>query len=144
MDKDANEDEWKKIEADVFSETEQQAINQQATVDLRFQYFYKTGQEWKDASYDKREDFLKQMTREEEGRRQIQEDQIEGKEKYLENIKKKQKENEKKLKKLEREQQKLKEKKEKAFKKRQQKLEKLKQERDKRLKRLRSQSQRNK
>ena len=133
-----------KTEADVFSETEQKAVDQQATVDLRFQYFYKTGQEWKDASYDKREAFLKQTRMEEKGRQQIQENWIEQKEKYLEESKKKRESDEKTLKKLALKQQKLKEKKEKAYQKRQQKLQKLKQKRDDRLKKLRSQSRHNK
>ncbi len=121
-----------------FSEEEQKAINQQATVDLRFQYFYKTGQDWKEASYDERENFLKQAASEEKQYEGDKQEEIKQKEKYSQELKKRQEDAEKKEKEVVLKQKRIKDAQEKEYNKRKQKLERLKQERERRLKELRT------
>ena len=127
-------------ESEELSPQKMEEIDQQATPDVRFRYFYKTGREWSDASYEERDSFLKEASDEnKERQKRIKEIQNDKKERAAK-VKQKERVINTKRKELKQKQDELRRAKKQEYRERTQHLKKLKRERTKNIKDLRARS----
>ena len=118
-----------------------QAPNSEGSpVEVRFQYFYKTGKDWQTATESERREFLKKTSRQEKSYEEFQKKIKENQKKSNRELKEKKKADERKLRELKRKREQLAKEKQNEYKKRQQKIKQLKQKRNQQLKKLRSRS----